>query len=114
VTQAELAAASVETSSPEGTYGAILLIEKEGFTPLFRQVQLGRCFDIGILSTKGTSTAARPLIETLCSGNKGTRLSAPSRKAIPTMATDLPTPRRAGPRYERATEDRDLRAREKI
>jgi hypothetical protein len=50
VTQAKLAASSVATSGPEGSFGAILFIEKEGFAPLFGQVRLDKRFDIGILS----------------------------------------------------------------
>jgi hypothetical protein len=55
-------------SGPLGNYGAILFIEKEGFWPLFEQVQLRRRYDIAIMSTKGLSnTSARRLIEHICS-----------------------------------------------
>jgi hypothetical protein len=70
VTQAALAASSVVTSGPEGNYGAILFIEKEGFAPLLQRVRVAERYDIATMSTKGTSvTAARRLVETLCCGD---------------------------------------------
>jgi hypothetical protein len=55
------------TRGPTNRYSAILFIEKEGFLPLFRQVQLAERYDIAIMSTKGMSvTAARQLVDTLC------------------------------------------------
>ena len=57
----------VSTHGPSHRYGAILFIEKEGFMPLFREVQLAERHDIAIMSTKGMSvTAARALVDTLC------------------------------------------------
>jgi DNA topoisomerase VI subunit B len=56
------------TLGPKHRYQAILFIEKEGFMPLFEQVKLAERYDLGIMSTKGTSvTAARSMLDTLCS-----------------------------------------------
>ncbi len=58
------------TYGPENRYQAILFIEKEGFMPLFAQVKLAERYDLAIMSTKGTSvTAARELLDTLCSAH---------------------------------------------
>jgi len=57
----------ISTHGPHGNFGAVLFIEKEGFTPLFEAVHLRERFDIAIMSTKGMSnTAARQLVERLC------------------------------------------------
>ncbi|MCH9053927.1 MAG: hypothetical protein IIA72_23220 [Proteobacteria bacterium] len=57
----------VSTHGPSHRYGAILFIEKEGFMPLFREVQLAERHDISVMSTKGMHvTAARALVDTLC------------------------------------------------
>jgi IclR helix-turn-helix domain len=61
--------ASVKTYDPDGAYGAVLYVEKEGFMPLFKRVQLARRFDIAIMSSKGMSvTAARILVDRICGG----------------------------------------------
>ncbi len=55
------------TRGPSHRYGAILFIEKEGFMPLFREVQLAERHDIAVMSTKGMSVVAtRSLVDTLC------------------------------------------------
>ncbi len=57
------------TMGPENQYGAILFIEKEGFMPLFKTMQLAERYDLAIMSTKGVSvsvTAARQLVDRLC------------------------------------------------
>jgi hypothetical protein len=65
--QAGFAEAKVVTHGPDGCFGAVLFIEKEGFLPLFRAVHLAERFDLAIMSTKGmSSTAARSLIDNLC------------------------------------------------
>jgi hypothetical protein len=65
--EAGFAAAKIGTRGPEGCFGAVLFIEKEGFLPLFRAVHLAERFDLAIMSTKGmSSTAARTLIDNLC------------------------------------------------
>jgi hypothetical protein len=65
--EAGLAAAKIGTRGPDGCFGAVLFIEKEGFLPLFRAVHLAERFDLAIMSTKGmSSTAARTLIDNLC------------------------------------------------
>jgi hypothetical protein len=57
------------TVGPKNRYSAILFIEKEGFMPLFQSVGLAQQYDIAIMSTKGmSSTAARQLVDTLCTG----------------------------------------------
>jgi hypothetical protein len=64
------------TLGPTNRYGDILFVEKEGFLPLFRAVQLAERFDIAIMSTKGMSvTASRELIDHLC-GDHPVRLLA--------------------------------------
>jgi hypothetical protein len=69
------AAGKVKTHGPGGCFGAVLFIEKEGFLPLFEKVQLGKRYDLAIMSTKGmSSTAARSLIDNLC------------RKQVPLLA----------------------------
>ena len=55
------------TMGPKHRFGAILFIEKEGFMPLFEEVQLAERYDLAIMSTKGMSvTASRELVEELC------------------------------------------------
>jgi hypothetical protein len=59
--------AKVDTYGPQGNYGAVLFIEKEGFMSLFKETKLAERFDIAIMSTKGVSvTAARKLIDQVC------------------------------------------------
>ncbi len=59
------------TCGPRHRFGAILFIEKEGFDPLFRRVLLEARYDVAIMSTKGLSvTAARQLVDELCSGKE--------------------------------------------
>ena len=56
------------TVGPKDRFGAILFIEKEGFTPLLEAVQLAERHDLAIMSTKGMSvTASRELVERVCS-----------------------------------------------
>jgi DNA topoisomerase VI subunit A len=64
---AKLKRARVNTSGPDGGFGAVLFIEKEGFQPLFERVGLSEQHDIAIMSTKGVSvTAARMLVDEMC------------------------------------------------
>jgi hypothetical protein len=66
---ANFAAASINTYGPDGSFGAILYVEKEGFMPLFERVDLAKRYDIAIMSSKGMSvTAARLLIDELHPG----------------------------------------------
>ena len=61
--EAGFADAVIKTSGPDGRYGAILYIEKEGFLPLLERARLAEKFDISIKSCKGQSvTAARQLV----------------------------------------------------
>jgi Protein of unknown function C-terminus (DUF2399) len=56
----------VGTAGPGDRFRAVLFIEKEGFNPLLKAIQLADRFDVGICSTKGMSvTAMRQLIEHL-------------------------------------------------
>jgi hypothetical protein len=41
--EADFDAASVKTYGPDGSYGAVLFVEKEGFLPLFKRVALRHC-----------------------------------------------------------------------
>ena len=67
LTPVTLADPELRVAGPEEHYGAILFIEKEGFMPLFEQVQLAQRYDIAIMSTKGLSNAAaRRLADELC------------------------------------------------
>ena len=62
---------NVVTRGPNGCFGAVLFIEKEGFLPLFEAVDLANRFDIALMSTKGLSvTAARHLIDDMCGVHK--------------------------------------------
>ena len=66
---ADFAPARVNTHGPDGSFGAVLYVEKEGFLPLFERVDLAKRYDIAIMSSKGMSvTAARTLIEAICTG----------------------------------------------
>jgi hypothetical protein len=68
--ETHLAPPRVDTKGPDGRYGAILFIEKEGFLPLLEQAQLAERFDLAIMSTKGMSvTAARRWIDQVCGGS---------------------------------------------
>jgi hypothetical protein len=65
-------AVSLEGSEMYPTWGAsnryrtILFIEKEGFEPLLEEAQIRNRFDVGIMSTKGTSVVAcRKLLDKL-------------------------------------------------
>src|SRR5258708_18095292 len=65
----ELKAGHIKTIGPRGNIAAVLFCEKEGFNPLFRAVDLANRYDLMIISTKGVSvTAARQLVEKICSG----------------------------------------------
>jgi hypothetical protein len=65
--EADFNSASVKTYGPDGSFGALLYVEKEGFMPLFKRVKLAKRYDIGIMSSKGMSvTAARQLAEGIC------------------------------------------------
>jgi hypothetical protein len=64
--QPGFSAARVKTLGPQGCYRGVLFVEKEGFDPLWRAVNLAERFDIAIKSTKGMSvTAARRLADEL-------------------------------------------------
>jgi hypothetical protein len=67
VLNAAVSQAQVETNGPEGSFGAVLFIEKEGFAPLFKAAQIAEKFDLAIMSTKGMSVvAARTLADQMC------------------------------------------------
>lgn len=61
------APARIDTHGPQGRYGAVMFIEKEGFSPLIKAMSLAERRDLGIMSSKGMSvTAARMLADGLC------------------------------------------------
>jgi hypothetical protein len=67
--EADFDPASVTTYGPNGSFGAVLYVEKEGFMPLFKRVKLAKRHDIAIMSSKGMSvTAARELVDSICRG----------------------------------------------
>jgi hypothetical protein len=68
IIDARFSQAKVQTSGPNGNFGAVLFIEKEGFDPLFKAARVAEKFDLAIKSTKGMSvTAARQLADEMCS-----------------------------------------------
>jgi hypothetical protein len=68
IVPAAFARANVDIIGPSGNLAGILFCEKEGFSPLWRAVQLADRYDLMIVSTKGVSvTAARKLIDDVCS-----------------------------------------------
>jgi hypothetical protein len=67
ILDADFSQATVETSGPNGNFGAVLFVEKEGFDPLLKKAKIADKFDIAIMSTKGMSvTAARELADKMC------------------------------------------------
>jgi hypothetical protein len=67
IAPADFARAGVDVIGPSGGFAALLYIEKEGFTPLFKAVNLANRFDLLIMSSKGVSvTAARKLVDWCC------------------------------------------------
>jgi hypothetical protein len=67
VAAAEFSDANVSITGPSGGFSGVLFCEKEGFSPLFKAVNLANRYDLLIISTKGVSvTAARRLIDEVC------------------------------------------------
>jgi hypothetical protein len=65
--EAGFAEAAIKTHGPDGCYGAILFVEKEGFLPLRERARISEKFDIGLMTSKGMSvTAARHLADHIC------------------------------------------------
>jgi hypothetical protein len=65
--EADFDPAAVKTYGPDGSFGAVLYMEKEGFLPLFKRVKLAQRYDIAVMSSKGMSvTAARELVDKIC------------------------------------------------
>jgi hypothetical protein len=46
------------TKGAKNRFAAILFIEKQGFDPLFKKSEIAKKYDLGIMSSKGQSTAA--------------------------------------------------------
>jgi hypothetical protein len=70
VIAAEFSDANVDIIGPSGNIAGALFCEKEGFNPLFKEVNLANRYDLMIISTKGVSvTAARLLIDRVCGDN---------------------------------------------
>ena len=64
---ADVSQAKVDTSGPSGNFGAVLFIEKEGFSELLKAAKIAKRFDIAVMSTKGMSVvAARRLADEMC------------------------------------------------
>jgi hypothetical protein len=71
IRNAAISVADVMTKGPDGRYGAVLFLEKEGFTQILEAARIAERFDLAIMSTKGMSvTAARTLVEDLCGRRK--------------------------------------------
>jgi hypothetical protein len=71
IVPAEFSGANIDIIGPSGNLSAVLFCEKEGFNPLFKEVNLANRYDLMIISTKGVSvTAARLLIDEICGDNK--------------------------------------------
>jgi hypothetical protein len=67
VAAAEFSDATVDIIGPDGNISGVLFCEKEGFNPLFKEVNLANRHDLMIISTKGVSvTAARRLCDKIC------------------------------------------------
>ena len=67
LTEPGFASGAVVTRGPDGCFGSVLFIEKEGFLPLFEAVHLAERYDLAIMSTKGMSnTSARRLLDEMC------------------------------------------------
>jgi hypothetical protein len=67
VEDATVSDAEVKTKGPKGSFGAVLFIEKEGFSELLRAAKIAEKYDIAVMSTKGMSvTAARKLADQMC------------------------------------------------
>jgi SOS response regulatory protein OraA/RecX len=67
VAAAEFSDANVDIIGPDGNISGVLFCEKEGFNPLFKEVNLANRHDLMIVSTKGVSvTAARRLCDEIC------------------------------------------------
>jgi hypothetical protein len=67
IVPAGISGAAVDVIGPVGGFSAILYIEKEGFGPLFKAVNLANRYDLMVISNKGLSvTAAKKLIDKLC------------------------------------------------
>ena len=74
IRNAGISVADVKTKGPDGRYGAVLFLEKEGFTQILEAAKIAERYDLAIMSTKGMSvTAARTLVEDLC-GKRGLKL----------------------------------------
>jgi hypothetical protein len=68
VEPAQLAGARVDIKGPDGGFGALLFIEKEGFAPLIEAAEIAERYDVAVMSTKGMSVvAARKLVDQMCS-----------------------------------------------
>ncbi len=58
------------TRGPQGRFGAVLFIEKEGFMPLFEAVHLAERYDLAIMSTKGSRTLRRAAWSIRCAASR--------------------------------------------
>jgi hypothetical protein len=66
IAEAAIRGASVSLFGPNGRYGAVLFVEKEGFAPILQRARIAERFDVAVMSTKGMSVvAARRLVDGL-------------------------------------------------
>ena len=66
-TEAGFAEATITTHGPDGRYGALLYVEKEGFDPLLEQALIAERHDLAVMSCKGMSVIeARELVDRTC------------------------------------------------
>ena len=71
IRNAAISVADIKTKGPDGRYGAVLFLAKEGFTQILEATRIAERYDLAIMSTKGMSvTAARTLVEDLCGRRK--------------------------------------------
>jgi hypothetical protein len=67
ITEAAVSQAKAAIFGPSGNFGAVLIVEKEGFAPLLKAARIADRFDLAIMSTKGMSVvAARALADQMC------------------------------------------------
>jgi hypothetical protein len=71
IRSAGISSTDVKTMGPSGRYGAVMFLEKEGFTQILEAAKIAERYDLAIMSTKGMSvTASRMLVEELCGRRK--------------------------------------------
>jgi hypothetical protein len=59
IRNAAISVADIKTKGPDGRYGAVLFLEKEGFTQILEAARIAERYDLAIMSTKGMSVRRR-------------------------------------------------------